>query len=311
MPVVHKPIFGASPKDSYELDSERVLYLDTSIIRRLGRRLKTWEHRHRSYTSVLSIVELLNGIGKDVAEFRKRRSAIAGIFLAGIQIDWQMPELKLRCAFTRLRPKYDIFEKRTECIQEIIRCLRESKSADEFVLREANLRLMFPLRYFADYDEIMSRQTIESAAKWTPKFHESFAHESTAQWLRFVGLPPGASARELSARVDGSAFDYGTTIFAMTTKFAAEEGIVNEVEKEALFRSYDGSCSFYIRALASQQWRQVAWGDMPGRNAGVDFHHLIYLTPGVELVTVDRRMAAAASAAGATLAEGHLLLGGG
>src|SRR5687768_10547003 len=113
MPAAHRPIFEASPEFTYTLDPMRVYYLDTSFIRRMGVRLSSWPGCAQSYTSALTIVELLNGIGRDEHEFGKRRSAIGAILAGRVGVNWQMPEIRLRCAFADLRKKYDIYEKRT------------------------------------------------------------------------------------------------------------------------------------------------------------------------------------------------------
>jgi hypothetical protein len=270
----------------------------------MGSRLSNWPHRDETYTSVVTIIELLNGIGKNPEEYRKRRSAIVGLFRAGTEIDWQLPEIRLRCAFEVLRSKYDIFEKRTECLRSILSCLGRSRSVDEFLLSETSLRLMYPLPYFAEFDERMSGDHIDAFKRWTPLNRgELFQHESTLQLLAIFDLPADATVKQLSERVAGSEFDFGLTIFAMSEKFSAEEDLATEEMQASIFNSYDGSIDIYIRALALQQWREVGLAHAPSRNTGVDLYHLLYLVSGTELVTADVAMARAAVAAGGRVAN--------
>jgi len=296
----HRTIFAYSPSSAYRIPDTRSLYLDTSAIRRLGKKLVGWPGATNSYTSILAIVEILNGIAKDDREFRLRRSAILGLLDAEIAIDWQMPQFRLRCAFPPLREKYDIYEKRNECIETLLRCLVKCQTLDDFTRHEAALRLEYGLSYFGAADEAISRAHIDAATKWVPFTRLHFNDSSTVDLRQMFGLPPGASIAETAERIGASDFDFGLAVFAVTKVFAAQEMNTEEFHDE-LFYSYDGSIDLYFRATCFQQWQEIGKNYMPGRNTGLDLEHLLYVSDGAQVVTGDIAMANSVLRAGGSV----------
>ena len=65
-------------------------YLDTNIIRNLGRRLLNMNQPTTCFTSALAIVELLNGVrgGKDAL---MRFACLRNLFVSRIGIIWALP----------------------------------------------------------------------------------------------------------------------------------------------------------------------------------------------------------------------------
>jgi hypothetical protein len=220
-----------------------------------------------------------------------------------------MPDVRLRCAFEPLRKKYDIFEKRTECLRNLLACLGLSTSVKEFARREHQLRLECGLDYFENLDDAISRTHIEATRRWVPYNRAQFSHPSTAQLLAMFGLPPEASIRELNERMAGSEFDFGLGIFALTEKFTSEEGEYSEEFHDELFRSYDGSIDLYIRASDFQLRREVGRADSPGRNTAADLTHISYVVPRASVATTDIGMRDAVVEAGGNVLGEDALLG--
>lgn len=302
--VEHRTIFEASPSSAYTIPSWRHLYLDTSIVRRLGTKLWDCPRAAESYTSVLTLIELMNGLCENEKQFRIRKSAIAGLMASEVAIDWQMPDVRLRCAFSELRPKYDIYEKRTECIQKLLTCLATCERPDEFRSKQAALGLEYGWEHFARMDEEISRGHINAAKKWVPYNREQFHHPATPEFLAMFGLPPDAPIHQAAQVLGGSDFDFGLGLYALTKKFMAEEGLHGFEVHDRLFRSYDGSVDLYIRAESHQIWRENGRNDMPGRNTGLDLTHLLYVAAGSYVVTTDDGMASATlQAGGAVIGE--------
>lgn len=304
-------IFAHSPRSAYQIAGSRHFYLDTSAIRRLGARLESWPYINESYTSVLTLIELLNGVTRDEKEFAHRHSAISGILGGGVPIDWQMPQFRLRCAFPPLRARYDILETRTECIQKLLHCLVRCRSAEEFARTEKQLALEHGLRYFNEVDEGISQRFMEAARKWVPINRQNFTDPSMPEFLSMLGLPPTASIATMAAALGGSDFDFGMGLFAVTRQFASEGQQYTEEWHDELFRSYDGTIDLYFHAMSHQIWRENGRADMPGRNAGLDLEHLLYVTEGSTIVTTDAGMARAVIDAGGITAGEALVVGGG
>jgi hypothetical protein len=289
----HRLIFSRTPRHAYSLGAGRNLYLDTSAIRRLGKRFRTSPRIHEIYTSVFTLIELLSDITKSDGEFRARRSAVAGIMASDVGIDWQMPDVRLRCAFEPLKTKYDIYESRVQCIQELLTCLAHTETLKRFRQEEAELRLEYGIEYFSQLDQRISETHIASSRKWVPHNRKQFREPHTAEFLEFLGLPRDTSIVEAGVAIGGSSFDSGLALYSLTAKFAEEEGQPLDSDfHDQLFRGYDNSLGLYVRASSFQMWREIGRGDLPGRNTAADLAHLEYVVKGSYVVTADDGMAA-------------------
>lgn len=303
----HRVIFSLSSKHAYSIAPARHLYLDTSAVRRLGTRLWASGRVRETYTSVLTLIELLSDITKNEREFRARRSAIAGIMGGDVDIDWQMPDLRLRSAFALLRAKYDLYESRVQCVQRLLTCLATTETLSDFLRQESKLGLEHDLSYFSSFDRRISETHIEAARKWVPFNREQFRQPEIGDFLSFIGLPREASVSEAGSALGGSSFDFGLGLYALTKKFSEEEGHTDYEYHDALFKSYDQSIDLYIRAMSFQQWREIGRADMPGRNTAADLTHLEYVVDGSYVVTADDGMATQImQAGGAVMSVGEL-----
>lgn len=296
-----------TPTASYSISSSRHLYLDTSAVRRLGTKLWSVPRATETYTSVFTLIELLSDIMKSEKEFHTRRSAIAGIMAGAVEIDWQMPDVRVECAFDLLRTKYDIYESRVQGIQELLVCLAEVETPEQFIQREKQLNLEHDVAYFAQMDREISTSHLAAFEKWTPYNRAQFRLPSTSDLLKELGLPEDLSLAEAAAALGGSGFDVGLGLFAITKRFTEREGGDHEYHDQ-LFRSYDHSLDLYMRAQSRQLWREIGFADSPGRNTAADLTHLRYVVENSFVVTADDGMAAQiVGAGGAVLTVAELL----
>lgn len=301
----HRQIFSMTPAERYSISAGRHLYLDTSVIRRLGTKLWSVPRIAETYTSVLTLIELLSDIMRNEKEFHTRRSAIAGIMAGRVEIDWQMPDVRVKCAFDLLRPKYDIYESAVQGIQELLDCLSGADTLEDFRRREKEVGREFGVSYFQQIDCDISTSSLASFRKWAGYNRAQWQSGSPAALLKELGLPEDLSLREAATVLGGSTFDVGLGVYAITKRFTEAEGGDHEYH-DRLFRSYDHSLDLYMRAESRQLWREVGFADSPGRNTAVDLTHLRYVADNSFVVTADDGMAAqvvGANGAVMTLAE--------
>lgn len=125
-------------------------YADTSSIRKAGRSLASLLQSGRLRTSVLSAIELLNGVTTSEDEFRRRR---AGLQTLNGRIDGRMPEQVIFSGFQALVDEFDFIEKRLWSLEIILNTLDHADTLADFRHDLDAATLGFPLDYFASYDQ--------------------------------------------------------------------------------------------------------------------------------------------------------------
>lgn len=289
-------IFAGSPSARYFMDSSRDLYLDTGFIRARGRSLASWPYLRRSRTGALTFIELLGEITSSEKEFRIRRSAIATIMENKIAVDWQIPNRKIPSAFTTIRRKYDIFDDTVLYLQKVATAAISAKSLQEFSQRIAGTPLQDALDHFAELDRSLGRIHQEGLASLIAATRAHYENRSKAMLLKDLNLPESATYEAMCGAMVKSGLARQLLIYAYMELYSEEQGITERSAQDELFNSYDGSIDAYVRGSAAQLWHNLSRKKKAGRNDGVDEYHLLYVVPGVSLITTDRGFAEWASA---------------
>ena len=240
--MIHRKIFAASPSQAYAIPSDRDLYLDTSVIRRLGRQLAKTKQIDRTYTSALTLIELLNGVLASDKEFASRRAAACSIKEARVPVDWQLPDARLRCAFESMRAKYDIYEEAVRCLRELVNTLVRHESRAAFARSERGLRLENDLDYFARMDRRISETCLSAYRSRVAEIRAQFRQAGWGEFLQYLGLAADLSLPQVASALAGSPFDCGFGLFAIATRFANEEER-DDSYRDLLFTTYDGTLS--------------------------------------------------------------------
>lgn len=293
----HRTIFQFSSTDAYRITTDRNIYLDTGEIRRRARTLRGTRLAAASYTSSLTMIELLAKIRSSNQEFGLRRAALRAIFGAEIAIDWQMVDQKVYCSFPTLRPKVDVFEGRVAALRSLATMAAGAADRAEFS-RLVRDNCQEQLEYFEKYDEAIAAQYRDSA-KALQQIGKS-NYDPNSPFVAALGLPTSASHAEYVKAVQKSVLNRIITrgVFAyQACEYEGTDGKADRARFRHFFMEYDGSIDPYLLAFG---WRHIehAIGRSPGRNDGLDIAHLQFLFPGAILATTDHSLAKLAEAVG-------------
>ena len=301
-----RQIFAGSPEAAYVISSQRDLYLDTSFILSRGRALGSLPWIARSYTGSLTFVELLADIGVSEREFAARKRAMSTLLNADIVIDWQIPKRKIPGAFAIIREKYDVFDDTVLYLQKLVNVAVSSRSRAEFEDRIQGSPLTDAHEHFRSVDKQLDESHRETIEGWIRESPVAFADPSRSMLFDVLSLPESTTHAQLCYAMAESILGCQIFVYAFMELYAEEQGINDEAGQERLYHSYDHSIDAYVAVSASKMWRHAATKQQPARNDGIDEDHLLYLPPGVTLVTSDRKFAQAVEEARVPVRfEGH------
>jgi hypothetical protein len=296
--MAHREVFKYSPKYSYNISMDRTCYLDTSVIRRRIKTLRNSPLSDISYTSALTFLELITHSRKSEKEFRISKLSIESIYASDLEIDWRFPEAQVLSALKVFRPKADIFEIRTNAIQEIVRLIRLSISRSDFcdALKESDISP--DIEYFENYKKHYGDGYLLAAKDARKKSQSTFKPNLPS--TKILGLPPNTTHDEYTRALQGSKLNFGISLYAHTETICDQRGINDRKNRRLVFASYDGSIDSYFRALGWWQAEQ-SLGRTAGKNDSIDLAHLLYLFNDAHFVTSDTALAKCAKAVGVSV----------
>lgn len=267
----------------------KIYYLDTSSIRMVGKRLKSLSESHYFSTSALTLIELLNGICKDDAEFSRRGSSIRNILQSKTAVNWDMPDRPMALCFDEIVRKGDFIEMRIDPLRAILDCLLSCKSRAEFIEREACLKLEHPLEYFSKFDDNFAGNYIEETSRGNREIRAAFDRAKA-----------GEADSSIPSEVMAGSFhdfcvwwftntdrDFDFTVHGFATRLADIMGNKSETMIENLRGSYNGSIDIFMKALSKSAMLMTTNMSTPARNDAVDLGHFLYLKPGMTFISED------------------------
>lgn len=225
-----------------------MLYLDTSAVRPLIRRIESSDLRHDVSTSILTLIELIAGFQSE-EDLAIRLSLASRILESGMEVDFQLAEGKVVNSFPVLQ---EIPTWRTE-ILELIRIipLANDENARQAVIHASGLS------YF--YDLIMHYDAL-TTQRFAADLHHAMmlARENPIPALRHWTF------------VDQN-------ISSLSMSFA-NDATVNpqHLAPEIIQRSFNGNVILYFQ-VANYYLDMIVRGRHPGRNDYLDLQHFAYL----------------------------------
>jgi hypothetical protein len=292
----HREIFRFSTEHAYRISEDRNVYLDTGVVRRRASTLRATPLATAAYTSSLTLIELLAELRSSDRQFALRRAPLRAIFDADIQVDWQMADQKVLCAFPTLRPRVDVFEDRVAALRKLIHLAVSATDRSAFEAAVQHASLTEALVYFEKYDQAIDEQ-MRATGEALQKIGKS-NYDPASPFRAALGLPENASHGKFVKAVQASVLNRIMTrgVFAYEAcDFAGIDGKTDRASFRHFFEEYDGSLDPYL--LGFGWWHmEHAIGRTSGRNDGLDVVHLRYLFPGAILATTDRDLAKLASA---------------
>jgi len=283
----NRDVFRGAHLQKYAIPSERTLYFDTSALQSAGHRLLTLDVAKIGYTSVLAIVELVSGITISENNYRKRRLVL--LHALGLPIDWQFPDVKTACSFELLRDKYDIYEKRAECLDKVLACIIASNTLTEFRSAEKARDLTHSIGYFEDFDAQIDR-TWRRGEGHRDFVKGLFEDSSKPRLLDLLGLPSDTGFRDFGEIFRRHPLNVGFSRYIVFCKLNETLQIEDTAEQDRVFRSYNGSIDYYLRGFGLWSADREYRGDRSRRNDGQDLAHLLHIVPDGTLVTEDKKM---------------------
>lgn len=282
------------------------LYLDTSVLRKAGPRLREVVRRQTATTSLYAIYELLSEVRRDPRSFARRRGALRNIFDARVHIDWQCEEAIIISTFELTAPLAASYmkmgrERIEQPIKRLVDLVMDANDLDALqkALRASSMEAT--LRRVEEYDESISSQWMSSISE---------GHRNSRQILDEInsGVRPKPPEMEYSTTKEFSELMLGPkrnlnkyisvrALAGRASQFIGRwhpEG--KTISFELLVPSFNGRADIYADALAV--WLMTKYGNMgsPGRNDAMDLLHFMYAGSDTTILTEDAGQAEIAKA---------------
>lgn len=283
------------------------IYLDTSFCRAAGRSLKnlTLEVQKTApsvqvCTSMLTLIELLPDADTTDQDYARRRSAIASIHDAGIEIIWRMPEAVFVNTFSVLRDTYALTENRDLWVGELVRIVLRSETASDYRAALSDSRLAQRLRVLRDYDNNFAARLAQITQEGNKQAREEFEQTTPeerrhAESLGLVRYTGDRFAEFVKSMIDtGATLAFGRIGLVQLALRLCRLDELDEQLQDKVDDSFNGAALLFLHALTALLDADLQNGSHPGRNDALDISHFLYLSPGDVLASTDKKMAAIA-----------------
>jgi len=281
-----------------------MLYLDTSAVRAVGKRLAQL-HRPDLCTSALTIVELVAAATSSEAELKRIRPGLE-VLLTGspVSIDWRMPEAFQATSFAWMKENCQMQERRLESLTKLGSLVVSSSSLTEFGERETAAKLQFPVDYWREFDFLFGKAYVESSRVTGLQLREAFERAKRGEGN--IGLL-GTAIQDMTYPAfcrwfakEHSLVNRSATVHALAHRLAADMTSADPPDNlvAAIHDSYDGSIDVFVDAFSWRAMVDHGEGRTPGRNDALDLAHFLAIETNAVLSTGDRIMSETALASG-------------
>lgn len=274
-------------------------YLDTSVVRAYSSK-DTWLKHASAHTSVLTIIELLDGCTTKQSEYSARRSAIRRL------IDWEipiapfLPIMTAMRAFPYVHNMTDISTKEFDTVMALAMIMIETECVEKFDAHLEKFPVWIALKKGYAF---FARNYVESFGDQTKTLRNA-VQNSSAKNLKNLSIDESISTNDRMGELIKSPMCRNISLFALAKAAAVSIGKGNNVDIEMeIYKSYNQSAIPYIDAISVGFITRMSRGELPQVNDLYDKEHFAYLEPKVLLVSNDKRMRALASSIGLTVAD--------
>jgi hypothetical protein len=238
-------------------------------------------------TSCWTLVELINGIRKDNAQYCQRKAAIYNLLNSEISIDWKLFESKLSDSFPTLKSE----DKRVSNLKRLLNLARINTSLQNFKIDIKKKRLLKDMTYFEEYDDELSKGFIKASTSLKDNIRTIFEKESKNSASRLPENIRNGSYIDFLRGFQKTDLNFLKTFYIIvknTARHISNEPTEAKINK--LYNSYNNSINIYICALSYKSIEYEINGSDPRRNDAADLAHFLYIATGTTLVTEDRGM---------------------
>lgn len=206
-------------------------YLETNSLRKFNSNLKNL--KDISFTSALSIFELLSGIRE--RDFHIRKSVIENVFKSEIKIIWLFPEEITVNAF----PGMEFKEERISGLKTLCKYLIESNTLNAFLKKASKGR--FNLEFFRNLDAHYSNTFIEATRIGNKNLKEIIANQNEDYLIDF-------SKNYLNSLPSNYALNNSITLYVISNRLkdALELSSGESIDDKKIYENYNGNINIYI-----------------------------------------------------------------
>lgn len=237
-------------------------YLETNSLRKLNNRLN--DIKEISFTSALSIFELISGIREQ--DFHIRKGVIESIFKFELEVIWLLPEEVTVNAF----PGMEFQEDRIAPLKKLCQYLIESKNMNDFLKKASKGK--YNIEFFKNLDAQYSSKFVQATIVGNKDLKTIIESQNEDYLIEFSkhynkSLP-------VNHQVNNS-----ITLKAITSnlKDALELSSGELIDEKKIYDHYNGSINIFISAFSLFSAKKGAEFNTPAKNDFIDLYHLIYL----------------------------------
>jgi hypothetical protein len=273
-------------------------YLDTSVLRSHGKRLRTVSPRFRVRTSSLAITEILTGIpheapdfGRDDKEFLRRRSSLLALHDSSVSINDMWLDERIDLAFQQGHSRVGENKYFADAVRQLDKVVCQSPDYASFLAMLKNEALLEKLVKLKAFDEHTSK-SFTTTTNQAIKESMLLPSESTVSPTRPRTL---RDIRDHLNSEAGIQINYSSALLALASRVAGLEATTELVhdmpdEIEEIYQSYTGELDVFLFAWAISSVDAIANEEAWGRNDGMDLLHLCFLEEDDTFVTSDRKI---------------------
>jgi hypothetical protein len=274
-------------------------YLDTSVVRSYSG-TDTWLKHASTHTSILTVIELLDGATVTQKEYFARRAAIRRLLDFEIPIARYLPIVTVMRAFPYVHDSVDLSTKAYYSVMTLAAAMIEIESSEQFDILLKNSPVWLSLQ--AEYSSF-ARNYVGSFTAQTKELRHAFS-SSPAPDLAKLGIDDSLSTSARMRQFTNSPFNRAASLFALAKSAAVSIGQGEDVATErAIYESYNQLARPYVDVISVAFVTRMGNSELPTINDLYDQEHFAYLEPNVLLVSNDKRMRGLASTIGQTAVD--------
>jgi len=229
-----------------------------------------------SFTSALTVLELIAGLRERPDRFAAVKSVLKRINSRNLAIEWILPQRLLFEMFDASKP-HRLVDPRPETLKGLMSFILESNSINEFLEKDRQTFGKHGYEYLSVIENKWSGTLMGSSATVQQMFKQTFSTKKL-ETITLNGKTYNTSTKKEFEYVMKEEFPTTRlmTISAFTKDFLTGPMASVGLTKDQVVASYNGLVDYFIDAFALYML-DVMLGASPSKNDTVDFHHLTYL----------------------------------
>ena len=257
-------------------------YLETSSLRKLAGYLQEERLIKKSFTSALSIIELISGMNPE--KYNLRRTVLKKIHDSKLGIVLDLPKYIILSAFPAIEIGNQIEEE--DELKQVWEIIIETENIEDVNKRCKEKGILSNLDTIRNYDETLSNFFRVGSDVSMKNFREQFSHKQSKALHDFLGQ----AFKDKEGKALLKVFRMQSSLYIMAYNLAVNLPGKNLYEKAmAVYQSYTGGIDYFIEALSYYAEKRMMDNQFPEKNDIFDLTHFLYLRnkPVIKLVSDD------------------------